>query len=1115
MGAFEDYGNSTSDDGIKLERNAGLLMATNNATIAYKASTERLYLPEPHFYKLIAKHPIQTSPAINRGYWLRMRAIEWVVRQFLEKPSGQKKVIVNLGCGYDPLPFQWLAREKPLCSNTKFIDVDYEPLMETKREMIFNQPDMKGLLHSVVTNLIDGEPAVLVDSQEYSALGCDLRNLRKLGKLLRSVVDLEDNVTFCVLEPRSPDQPDNAFTSKMTSYYAKQGTPLRSVFEYCGQHTYTQRFREAGFTQVQYQNLWELWADSRFLSPSQRMALDHVEPFDAWEEFALYGSHHCLVVAHTQMDPVLPQRLMSRRNSDASDDSDMSARTSSPNNPESHLTVFRYYKAPGNLCERHHGSTYPIPGQDAIAVYGGQGPTSCRATSAVCRPRYLRDETPTVLPAEVGARCCHVCTAMNNGDNILVGGRALPSQPMRDCWLQKSNTWHRIHDLPEPRYRCRVVPVTLPDNVFGAVCLGGKTGPTKVATDILLWQPTKGWSVLRALKNQPVPRFGPNFIRLGFNHGLFFGGMRQDGVICQDFWRWRLVIRDNVVMGISFRPSHALDASAGAYPWFSRFGASYGFVQDNLLIIGGIAKGGGIPKTYEILSLTGSFSILHDEGKEFSLRVTSLEPLREPSCPRPFLIGHSTHRTQSGMFVIIGGGATCFHYGNYFNKGIWVLHDKEAGISADWVIVPTRPSILPGSGSEPSINGGDHLPDGFLIKRAMMNSQDDFQTALRRARPIVIPRLDFGACTRLWTLDYLKGKMLYEQPPQPEGGVLQDGPDHTVESEQVKTSLHRYLEGVDVISSDFYPQSLTTTTSALPSASLMQNLPKIAPDFQLPTQMNVLENHIHATLLHLSNGISTFPRHHVTGTVLFQAQGVKKLVLFPPSDLNELAYPAGSTTSNMRVFSNTGPGHKYSLHPPPRTRPHLAMLKAGEALIIPPFWSYAHVPHLERSKSGGQVFNSVNGETNSNGVATRRLSHAGSDMSVSSLSSVSESTSDSPSYSGPTDDVQDRNEPERVCHMDIAISVSFRNLDTSKYVVRTTPTSDIGLAAYEDGRRDIDRILGRFTCSRRQSNIGKTNESNTNGSAEPRTMLDDLPKDVTKALLERLGKELLMKAEAL
>ena len=100
----------------------------------------------------------------------------------------------------DPLPFQWLAREKPLCSNTKFIDVDYEPLMETKREIIFNQSDMKGLLHSVVPGPVNGEPAVIVDSQEYSALGCDLRNLRKLGKLLRSVVDLEDSMILCIAE---------------------------------------------------------------------------------------------------------------------------------------------------------------------------------------------------------------------------------------------------------------------------------------------------------------------------------------------------------------------------------------------------------------------------------------------------------------------------------------------------------------------------------------------------------------------------------------------------------------------------------------------------------------------------------------------------------------------------------------------------------------------------------------------------------------------------------------------------------------------------------------------------------------------------------------------------
>ncbi|KIW16397.1 hypothetical protein PV08_06449 [Exophiala spinifera] len=1139
MGAFEEA-RPAVDDGLKLEKNAGLLMATNNATIAFKANTERLYMPEPHFYKHFAKQPFQTSPAINRGYWLRMRAVEWVVRQFLEKPSGQRKVIINLGCGYDPMPFQWLAREKPLCSNTKFIDVDYELLIETKRDIIFSRPEMKGLLHSVMTSSSDICPGILIDSQEYSALGCDLRNLRKLGRLLTSVVDLEDSmvlcvaedstcfmrtddanaliqwssvlsrdVTFCALEPRSPDQPDNAFTAKMTGYYAKQGTPLRSIFEYDGRHTQNQRFREAGFPSIEYQNLWELWADSRFLSPSQRMALDYIEPFDAWEEFALHASHHCLIVAHNQMDPFLPQRIISRRNSDASDASDISARTSSPNNPDSQLTAFRYYKAPGNLCERHHGSTYPIPGQDAIAVYGGQGPTSCRATSAVCRPRYLRDETPTVLPPEVGARCCHVCTAMINGDNILVGGRALPHQPLRDCWLQKGNTWHRIHDLPEPRYRCRVVPVTLPDNLFGAVCLGGKTGPTKVATDILLWEPNRGWRVLRALINQPVPRFGPNFIRLGFNHGVFFGGMRQDGVICQDFWRWRLVIRDNVVVGISFRPSHALDASAGAYPWFSRFGASYGFVQDNLLIIGGIAKGGCIPKTYEILSMTGSFSILHDEGKEPSLRVTSVEPTRDSDCPRPFLIGHSTHRTQAGMFVIIGGGSTCFHYGTYFNKGIWVLHDKEAGISADWVIVPTRPSVLTGASSEPSVNGGDHQQDGFLIKRALIKNQREFQIMIQKLRPIVMPMLDFGPCMRLWSLEHLQGRsgLHLSSEPQTRTTSRNDSGD----SHDVKSMLREHLQRASIVSTDFYPHGLSATAQDLRPINLTDELPELAYDFQLPSEISCIKPLVHSTLFHISNGISTFLKYDVMATILVQVRGAKKLVLLPPCDLNEIGYAPGAVHSNMRVFSNTGAGQRYSLHPPPRTSPHLAILKAGEALFIPPFWSFAHVPHFERSNVAKQTSRNFN----SDGNISRRLSYAGSDTSNSSFSSASEFAYEDPNLGSRPPLSEDRIVREQASNLDIAVSITFRTLDSCAYASSPTSAGNLALVAYEKGRQDMERVLERFTRHETHTANGLMRDTDVNGKAHSGITLNALPIDVTKALLERLGKELLSKAEAL
>lgn len=65
-----------------------------------KRSVERLYFPhEPHYFRYFVKKPQRRAPLINRGYWLRMKAVDHVVRQFLEEPSQKQKVVVNLGCG--------------------------------------------------------------------------------------------------------------------------------------------------------------------------------------------------------------------------------------------------------------------------------------------------------------------------------------------------------------------------------------------------------------------------------------------------------------------------------------------------------------------------------------------------------------------------------------------------------------------------------------------------------------------------------------------------------------------------------------------------------------------------------------------------------------------------------------------------------------------------------------------------------------------------------------------------------------------------------------------------------------------------------------------------------
>lgn len=75
------------------------IIGTNNSSIVSKRSVERLYNPEPHFFRYFVKKPQRRSPLINRGYWLRMHAIDQVVHSFLNEPSEKTKLIVNLGCG--------------------------------------------------------------------------------------------------------------------------------------------------------------------------------------------------------------------------------------------------------------------------------------------------------------------------------------------------------------------------------------------------------------------------------------------------------------------------------------------------------------------------------------------------------------------------------------------------------------------------------------------------------------------------------------------------------------------------------------------------------------------------------------------------------------------------------------------------------------------------------------------------------------------------------------------------------------------------------------------------------------------------------------------------------
>lgn len=76
------------------------IMDTNNSSIVSKRSVEKYYYPdEPEFFRYFVSKFKRRSPLINRGYWLRMKAIDRAVEDFLDEPTDKKKVVVNLGCG--------------------------------------------------------------------------------------------------------------------------------------------------------------------------------------------------------------------------------------------------------------------------------------------------------------------------------------------------------------------------------------------------------------------------------------------------------------------------------------------------------------------------------------------------------------------------------------------------------------------------------------------------------------------------------------------------------------------------------------------------------------------------------------------------------------------------------------------------------------------------------------------------------------------------------------------------------------------------------------------------------------------------------------------------------
>jgi tRNA wybutosine-synthesizing protein 4 len=333
----------------------------------------------------------------------------------------------------------------------------------------------------------------------------------------------------------------------MMAHFNKLQTRLGAVQKYPTTDAQSQRFCDLGWPKSSVYNLWELWSQSSFASSEERRFLDTIEPFDEWEEFALFGCHYFLLVADME-EPIADVASTHKHASVLAVPVDLpsySTYISALYNQNDTKQGYRRFGAALCTMGKHRSL-------DNICVFGGMG-TSTRLNSYDLYAYSGHESSdPNILPISSispSSRMCHTVTDLGIMGSLLVGGRLSPDQGLIDCWLWHKwlNTWERVDDLPHPLYRHQAVKL-------GQYCVlvsGGRINSQLVSSEYYIWGRRTGWVKCTILAGEtPVPTYG-SVLALSHNEnddsiGYLAGGISADGMLQQGIWRWQVSYSEKV-----------------------------------------------------------------------------------------------------------------------------------------------------------------------------------------------------------------------------------------------------------------------------------------------------------------------------------------------------------------------------------------------------------------------------------------------------------------------------------------------------------------------------------------------------------------------------------------
>ena len=300
-----------------------------DASVSRLSAVELGYLEDP-FAKLFTSSESQRRfPIINRGTYVRTRAIDNLIDSFLSDVFSTKKQIISLGAGSDTRFFRIMHKQYPasrspppnLQTNLIYHEFDFPENIAKKKAVIDSTSVLSGIVGPEYRGHDEG-----VDGPNYHLHPIDLRTLdknapvpdafRKIDTTLPTVIISECCLVYLdpaladkaatyftqFLFPSStavgmilyePINPHDAFGKVMVTNLARRGIVLQTLQKYGSMEAQAARMSLYGFDDCRGANVNLLWQQD--VDEEEKARVAELEMVDEVEEWELLAGHYCVV----------------------------------------------------------------------------------------------------------------------------------------------------------------------------------------------------------------------------------------------------------------------------------------------------------------------------------------------------------------------------------------------------------------------------------------------------------------------------------------------------------------------------------------------------------------------------------------------------------------------------------------------------------------------------------------------------------------------------------------------------------------------------------------------------------------------------------------------------